>query len=162
MFRVVLGVNQFSKHIFYGFHAYFCFCKQTFWHLMPLKMPKWIVASKSMHILCTDPSCQNRFILTVHCSSSRQIKRLKSSFGSLNLYKKYTISGHFSFFSYHFGIVHGVIKEHSLKGFREMLSQQLHYMYTLYIYPSAHNQLRRHLPNPFLDFPCSTPVSRLY
>ena len=27
--------------------------------------------------------------------------------------------------------------------------------YTLSIYPSAHIQLRRHLPNPFREFPCS-------
>ena len=41
------------------------------------------------------------------------------------------------------------------KGFgRCRLSCLLHYIYTVSIYPSAHKLLRRHLPNPFREFPC--------
>ena len=39
---------------------------------------------------------------------------------------------------------------------REMSSQLFVSLYTLSIYPSAHKQLRRHLPNPFREFPCIT------
>ena len=34
-----------------------------------------------------------------------------------------------------------------------MSSQLLVTIYTLSTYPSAHKQLRRHLPNPFCEFP---------
>ena len=40
------------------------------------------------------------------------------------------------------------------KGFGSHLSYLLHYIHTLSIYPYAHKQLRRHLANPFLEFPC--------
>ena len=40
------------------------------------------------------------------------------------------------------------------KRVREMSSQLSVTLYTQSIYPSAHKQLRRHLPNPFREFPC--------
>ena len=42
------------------------------------------------------------------------------------------------------------------KRVREMSSQLLVTLYSLSIYPSAHKQLRRHLPNPFCEFHWST------
>ena len=36
---------------------------------------------------------------------------------------------------------------------RDMSPQVFVILYTLYIYPSAHKQLRRHIPNPFREFP---------
>ena len=41
------------------------------------------------------------------------------------------------------------------KRVREKSSQLFVALYTLSIYPSAHNQLRRHLPKPFREFPCT-------
>ena len=38
---------------------------------------------------------------------------------------------------------------------REMSSQLSYYIHYLCIYPSAHKQLRRHLPTPFHEFSCS-------
>ena len=38
----------------------------------------------------------------------------------------------------------------------EMQSQLFVTLYTLSIYPSAQKQLRRHLPNHFREFPCTT------
>jgi hypothetical protein len=37
---------------------------------------------------------------------------------------------------------------------REMSSYLCVTLYTLSIYPSAHKPLRRHIPNPFREFPC--------
>lgn len=42
-----------------------------------------------------------------------------------------------------------------MKRAREMSSQLFVILYTLYIYPYAHLQLTRHIPNPFCEFPCS-------
>ena len=40
------------------------------------------------------------------------------------------------------------------KSVREMLSQLFVMLYMLSIFPSAHKQLRQHLPNTFCEFPC--------
>ena len=40
------------------------------------------------------------------------------------------------------------------KRVREMSSNLFVLLYTPSIYPSAHKQLRRHIPNPFREFPC--------
>ena len=44
------------------------------------------------------------------------------------------------------------------KRVRETSSQLFDTLYTLSINPYTHKQLRRHLPNPFRKFPCSTIV----
>ena len=42
------------------------------------------------------------------------------------------------------------------------VSQVFVTLYTLSIYPSAHKELRRHLPNLFREFPCMYIVSSVY
>ena len=43
------------------------------------------------------------------------------------------------------------------KRVKEMSSQLFVTQYSIYaIYPSAHKQLRQHLPNPFREFPCTS------
>ena len=49
-----------------------------------------------------------------------------------------------------------ILRGNSQKRVREMSSQMFVTLYTLSIYPSAHKQLRRHLPNLFREFPCSS------
>ena len=48
----------------------------------------------------------------------------------------------------------GLNTEEFTKRVREMSSQLSVTLHTLYIYPSARKQLRRHLQNPFREVPC--------